>query len=109
VNEDAVDARGQYFHTELLELGVFLGDRRELRASNEGEIARVEAKQHSFAQILVEFEIDEFALVIRRRGEIRGFPSDQDDLRLLLALLMRWVLVRRGSSRSAGRSSTTRF
>jgi hypothetical protein len=86
VDEHAVNAHGQDFHAEFLELalGMFLGDRRELRASNEGEIPWVEAKQHPFAEILGKLEINELALVISRRGKVRGFPSDQDHFRFLL-------------------------
>jgi hypothetical protein len=78
VNEHAVHAHGQYFHSELLELGIFLGDRRDFGGSNKGEVTWIEAQQYPFPEILGEFEIDELALMIGRRFEVWGFSSDQD-------------------------------
>src|SRR5262249_43680324 len=95
MNEHAVDAYGQDFHTQFLKLRVFLGDRRELGASNEREIPRLKAKEYPPAEILGELEIDELALVVPRRREIRGFPSDQDHFRFLLGLLLTFARLRR--------------
>jgi hypothetical protein len=54
VHEHGVGAHGKHLNAQLLELGVFLGDRRDLGGSNKGEIARIEAEHHPFAQKFAE-------------------------------------------------------
>jgi hypothetical protein len=50
MHKDAVDAHGKNFDAELLELRVFLGDRRDFRRSDKGEITGIKTQQNPFPQ-----------------------------------------------------------
>jgi hypothetical protein len=51
VDKDAVHAHGEDFNTQLFEFFVFLGDRRDFRRSDKGEVTRVETQRHPFPEI----------------------------------------------------------
>jgi hypothetical protein len=52
VDKDAVHAHGKNLNTEFFEFGMLLGDRRDFRGSDKGEITGIEAENHPFAQIV---------------------------------------------------------
>ena len=57
---------------------MLLCDRRDFRCSDKREIAGIKAQDDPFAQIIGEFNIDEFPFVIRGRCEVGRFLAYRD-------------------------------
>ncbi len=78
MDEHAVHAHGENLDPKLFEFGMLLGDRRDFRGSDKGEIAGIEAENHPFAQIIGQIDRGESAFEKRGCAEIGGLFADCD-------------------------------
>jgi hypothetical protein len=111
VNKYAVHAHGENFYAKLLEIVVFLCDRRDLSSSDEGEITRIEAEKDPLSKIIGKFDVHEFTLMIGGSGKIRGFLTDHDHVLILLFSFFEVLLLHGGrfTDRSTGGTSAARL